>query len=206
MEANMMTIKKKQCLLCVLVLIVMCLWLRPDIVRAADDSPHGLTPADDMVFMPKLAGLRNKTFKNHYGQAKHLTEAIVLRKSEITAGQAQVPPGGLFYISEIGGYAEPFTRDPFLLLGEHTYLVDLTSGKRAFHGFTVKRGEKEPIADTGYRMWFDYSTDHYEKPYAELALISPSGGWPLEFPIASVFPKRGNAICCPRGGIRSSAV
>ena len=157
--------------------------------NAAED-PHGLEPADDMTFLPHLAGFRNKTYKNHYGQKKQLSEAIVLRKSEITDGQATVPAGGLFYISETSGDAEPFMRDPFLILGEHAYLVDLTSGKRNIKGLKVKRGKKVLVEDTGYRMWFDYATDHYEKPYAELALISPSGGWPLEFPIASVFPGR----------------
>ena len=175
--------------LTVILLLVVGLLVFPLPLRAAED-PHGLEPAEDMVFFPKLAGLRNKTFKNQHGNSKHLSEAIVLRKSEIADAKAQVPAGGLFYISEIGGHAEPFARDPFLVLGEHTYLVDLTSGKHVIDGLSVKTRQKVPVGNTGYRMWFDYSTDHYEKPYAELALISPSGGWPLEFPIATVFPGR----------------
>ena len=175
--------------LTLLLLLVVGLLVLPMPGWAVED-PHGLEPAEDMVFFPKLAGLRNKIYKNHHGRSKHLSEAIVLRQSEIAESSAQVPPGGLFYISEISGYAEPFARDPFLILGEHTYLVDLTSGKHVVNGLSVKKGQKVPITDTGYRMWFDYSTDHYEKPYAELALISPSGGWPLEFPIATVFPGR----------------
>jgi len=156
----------------------------------ASRSPHGLEPADDMTFIPHLAGLRNKTYKNQYGRQRNLSEAVVLRRSEIADSRAVVPPGGLFYISETGGDAAPFMRDPFLILGEHAYLVDLTPGKRVVKGLKVKKREKVPVEDTGYRMWFDYSTDHYEKPYAELALISPSGGWPLEFPIASEFHPR----------------
>ena len=156
----------------------------------AAESPHGLAPASNMTFMPHLPGLRNKTYRNHFGKSKNLSEAIVLRQSTIKDGHATVPAAGLFYISETSGDAQPFHRDPFLVLGEHTYLVDLMPTKRAIQDFTVKRGEKRFVADTGYRMWFDYATDHYEKPYAELALISPSGGWPLEFPIATVFPGR----------------
>lgn len=171
------------------ILMVLCTWGIP-LPSMATVNPHGLEPAADMVFMPKLAGLRSKNYKNHYGQSRHLTEAIVLRQSKIAEGKATIPAGGLFYISEIGGDAAPFMRDPFLVLGEHAYLVDLTSGKQSFSGLKVNKKEKIPIGDTGYRMWFDYSTDHYEKPYAELALISPSGGWPLEFPIATVFPER----------------
>jgi hypothetical protein len=179
---------KKVCLF-LLCLMLLGAW-SPSALLLADEDPHGLPPADDMVFMPKLSGLRNKTFHNHYGQAKHLSEAVVLRRSKVEAGQAQVPPGGLFYLSEVGGDAEPFMRDPFLVLGEHAYLVDLVSGKHVVGGLTVKQGDKVPVGDTRYRMWFDYATDHYQKPYAEMALIAPSGGWPLEFPIASVFPGR----------------
>jgi len=156
----------------------------------AEDDPHGLTPAENMVFMPKLAGLKNKQYRNQSGRKKHLSEAIVLRKSSVSEGKATVPPGGLFYLSETEGHAEPLVRDPFLILGEHAYLVDLTTMRRTVNGLKVDKREKAPVEDSGYRMWFDYATDHYEKPYGELALISPSGGWPLEFPISSEFPGR----------------
>ena len=161
----------------------------PSVGMAAND-PHGLSPAADMTFLPHLAGLRNKVFKNQYGQKKHLSEAIIMRGSEIKDGKATVQPGGLFYLSETSHDARPFMRDPFLVLGEHAYLVDLNSTKRVFKDFALKKGDRKPLGDTGYRLWFDYSTDHYEKPYAELAVMSPSGGWPLEFPISTVFPGR----------------
>ena len=82
----------------------------------------------------------------------------------------------MFYISETSGEAQPFHRDPFLLLGEHCYLVDLDTDKRVVTDFAVAKGGREPVGDTGYRVWFDYATDHYEKPYGEFALIAPSGG------------------------------
>ncbi|GEM_PF-452970 len=161
----------------------------PTVGLAAAD-PHGLSPSADMTFLPHLAGLRNKVFKNQLGQKKHLSEAIVMRGSVIKDGKATVRPGGLFYISETSHDARPLMRDPFLVLGEHTYLVDLNVTKKVFRDFKLKKGERKPLADTGYRLWFDYSTDHFDVPYAEFALISPSGGWPLEFPIASKFAKR----------------
>lgn len=170
-------------------IFVLAISLEAHALAGATD-PHGLGPAEDMVFIPHLPGLRNKTFKNQYGRKKHLTEAVVLRSSEIREGKADVPAGGLFYVSETSQHAEPLMRDPFLVLGEHTYLVDLSTDKQVINGLSVKKGQKVLVGDTGYRMWFDYSTDHYEKPYAELALISPSGGWPLEFPIATEFPGR----------------
>lgn len=157
---------------------------------ASQADPHGLAPAADMAFMPHLPGLRNKTYHNQYGQAKRLSEAVALRGSSIAEGQATVPAGGLFYISETSEDARPFLRDPFLVLGEHAYLVDLRGGQRVLENVKLKKGQRVPLGDTGYRLWFDYSTDHFEKPYAEFALISPSGGWPLEFPIASEFPGR----------------
>ncbi|MDD4648558.1 MAG: hypothetical protein PHO79_00825 [Desulfoplanes sp.] len=153
-------------------------------------DPHGLSPANDMTFLPHLAGLRNKVFKNRDGQAKHLSEAIVLRQSEIKDGQATINPGGLFYISETSGDARPLMRDPFLLLGEQAYLVDLNTDKNVFKDISITKGERQELGKTGYRLWFDYSTDHYQKPYGEFAVISPSGGWPLEFPIASKFGDR----------------
>ena len=165
------------------------LFVLPGAGMAAND-PHGLSPASDMTFLPHLAGLRNKVFKNQYGQNKHLSEAVILRGSEIKDGKALVQPGGLLYLSETSHDARPFMRDPFLVLGEHAYLVDLNVTKREFKDVTIKKGERKPLGDTGYRLWFDYSTDHYEVPYGEFAVMSPSGGWPLEFPIASDFPKR----------------
>jgi len=169
--------------------LLIMLFLFVDPLKSEED-PHGLGPAEDMVFMPHLPGLRNKSYRNQSGQKKHLSEAIVLRQSRIENGQATIPSAGLFYISEIEGHAEPLVRDPFLILGEHAYLVDLVTSKRTVNSLRVDRGEKVAVEDSGYRMWFDYATDHYEKPYGELALISPSGGWPLEFPISSVFPGR----------------
>jgi hypothetical protein len=161
----------------------------PGVAPAAED-PHGLSPSADMTFLPHLAGLRNKVFKNQFGQKKSLSEAIVLRGSDIAEGVATVQPGGLFYISETSHDARPLMRDPFLVLGEHTYLVDLKTTKRVFRDVALNKGDRTLLGDTGYRLWFDYSTDHYEVPYAEFAVISPSGGFPLEFPIASDFPKR----------------
>ncbi|MBN2059551.1 MAG: hypothetical protein JW882_03955, partial [Deltaproteobacteria bacterium] len=181
----------------------LCFFVFATILIAADgyfslahalEDPHGLEPAEDMTFLPFLPGLRNKSYRNNLGQKKSLSEAVVLRGSDISEGRATVPAGGLFYISETSGDASPFRRDPFLVLGEHTYLVDLVSGRREVKDFKVKGGRKAPVKDTGYRMWYDYATDHFEKPYAELALISPSGGWPLEFPIASVFADREEAL------------
>lgn len=156
----------------------------------AGTDPHGLAPAEDMVFLPKLKGLRNKTFKNQYGKKKSLSEAVVLRRSVIKDNQAKVPAGGLFYISETSHDAQPFKRDPFLVLGEHAYLVDLETSTHEIKGFKVKIRDKTQVNNTGYRLWFDYATDHYEKPYGELALIAPSGGWALEFPISTSFPGR----------------
>jgi hypothetical protein len=173
-----------------LLAITLALLFAIPLAGMAANDPHGLSPAADMTFLPHLAGLRNKVFKNQYGQKKHLSEAIILRGSEIKDGKATVQPGGLFYLSETSHDARPFMRDPFLLLGEHAYLVDLDYTMREFKDFALKKGDRKPLGDTGYRLWFDYSTDHYEKPYAELAVISPSGGWPLEFPISTVFPGR----------------
>ncbi|EFK11683.1 conserved hypothetical protein [delta proteobacterium NaphS2] len=157
---------------------------------AQAEDPHALDPAGDMTFFPSLPGLRNKVYKNQNGQKRHLSEAVVLRRSEIKDGRGTVPPGGLFYVSETDHDAAPFQGDPFLVLGEHAILVGLATDLQKVRDFSVKRGHKPMVGDTGYRLWFDYSTDHYERPYAELALIQPSGGWPLEFPIATRFAPR----------------
>ncbi len=159
----------------------------------AGEDLHGLTPAANMVFIPHLPGLRNKTYHDQYGNRKSLSEAVMLRGSRVQNGQATVPAGGLVYVSETAKDAQPFTRDPFLVLGEHAYLVDLDTRTTVVRDLKVKRGRKVPVGDTGYHLWFDYATDHYEKPYAEFALISPSGGWPLEFPVSTSFPSREEA-------------
>lgn len=176
-------------LLTTVAMTLLLAWPGPAAASAQED-PHGLSPAADMAFLPHLPGLRNKTYHNQYGQAKKLSEAVVLRGSSIADGQASVPAGGLFYISETSEDARPLLRDPFLVLGEHAYLVDLQGRQRVLEDVKLKKGQRVPLGQTGYRLWFDYSTDHFEKPYAEFALISPSGGWPLEFPIATEFPGR----------------
>lgn len=181
-----MNIRKITTLLTLLLVVSMG---APSITTAQDD-PHGLSPAADMTFMPHLAGLRNKTFKNLSGQSKALSEAIVLRGSEIKEGKASIAPGGLFYISETSDDARPFRRDPFLILGEHAYLVDLKGGTQEYTNISLNKGDRLLLGESNHRLWFDYVTDHYEVPYGEFALISPSGGWLLEFPVATDFPPR----------------
>ena len=155
----------------------------------AEVNPRGLQPADDMTFMPELGGLRNVVYKNQYGMERVLSECIVMRKSEIREGEARVPAGGLFYVSETKDEARPLMRDPFLLLGEHCYLVGLSTEKAVVRNLEVKKREKALLDQSGYRLWYDYATDHYEKPYGEFALITPSGAWPIEFPVSTSFPE-----------------
>ena len=158
-------------------------------LAAQSQRPHGLEPAEDMPYIADLGGVRHRAWRNQYGQVRNLSEAVYLRRSSINSGVASVPAGGLVYLSETQDEARPFMRDPFLLLGEHAYLVDLKSSVRTVRNFTIKKGEKALIDQDGNRIWFDYATDHYEKPYVQLALIAPSGGWPLEFPVSSEFPE-----------------
>ena len=109
-------------LLTTVAMTLLLAWPGPAAASAQED-PHGLSPAADMAFLPHLSGLRNKTYHNQYGQAKKLSEAVVLRGSSIADGQASVPAGGLFYISETSEDARPLLRDPFLVLGEHAYQI-----------------------------------------------------------------------------------
>ena len=151
------------------------------------ETPHGLQPAADMPYIPDLGGLRARTFKNQYGQVRHLAESVVVRQSKVEGGKAHVPAGGLFYISETKEDAAPFMRDPFFVLGEHAYLVDLKSHRNTVRDVKVAKWEKVLVDKAGYRLWFDFSTDHYDKPYIQLALIAPSGHWPLEFTVSDQF-------------------
>ena len=128
------------------------------------ETPHGLQPAADMPYIPDLGGLRTKTFKNQYGQVRHLAESVVVRQSKVEGGKAFIPAGGLYYISEAKEDAAPFMRDPFLVLGEHAYLVDLKSHRNVVRDVKVAKREKVLVDEAGYRLWFDFSTDHYDKP------------------------------------------
>ena len=53
----------------------------------------------------------------------------------------------------------------------------------------LKKRDKVLLDDKGYRLWFDYATDHYGKPYGEFAVMAPSGGWQSEMPVSSSFPE-----------------
>ena len=119
-----------------------CLGFSP---AGAAERPHGLEPADDMPYMPDLGGLRVKTFKNQYGQVRHLAEGVVMRHSAVADGKATVPAGGFYYISETQEDAAPFMRDPFLILGEHAYLVDLTTEQREVRNVSIERREKKLV-------------------------------------------------------------
>jgi hypothetical protein len=153
-----------------------------------EENPRGLAPVKKATYMPDLGGILNKTYHNQYGQKRDLSECIVLRGSKIQDGKAYVPAGGLFYSSETSYDARPLMREPFLILGEHTYLLRSSHKKVIKRNIEVNRGGKVLLDSSGYRLWFDYATDHYRKPYGEFALISPSGGWPHEWPVSTSFP------------------
>lgn len=155
---------------------------------AAEESPRGLPPADNATYIPQLGGLLNATMHNHYGQKKQLAECIVLRGSSIKDGKVQVPAGGLFYASSTSEDARPLMKDPFLILGEEAYLVGLKTSSATKTDVRVERGEKALIDPSGYRIWYEDSTDHYGKPYGEFPLLQPSGGWQIELPVSTSFP------------------
>jgi len=176
---------------CTLLLLLLALML-PE-YSAAAVGPHGLPPSDDATYMPKLGGLLNKTLRNHYGQEKELAECIVLRGSAVKGGKVSVPAGGFFYASSTSMDASPLRSDPFLILGETSYLLSLKTAQVTKTDFTLNKRDKAPLDENGYRLWFDYSTDHYGKPYAEFAVMAPSGGWQKEMPVSSSFPEPENA-------------
>jgi hypothetical protein len=147
------------------------------------ETPHGLPPSDDATYIPELAGLLNKNLRNHYGEKKDLAECIVLRGSSIKEGKVSVPAGGFFYASSTSLDARPLKSDPFIILGETSYLLSLKTGQVTKQDVTLKKRDKVLLDDKGYRLWFDYATDHYGKPYGEFAVMAPSGGWQLEMPV-----------------------
>jgi len=178
----------------VLVLIAFLLVLIPYVsIGVAQESkpinnPRGLDPWRDATYMPELGGVIKRTLRNQYGQKRDLAECVVLRRSHIKDGKAYVAAGGLYYASDTSHDARPFMRDPFLILGEHTYLLRLKTEKIVKRHIKVKVKDKALVDPSGYRIWYDFATDHYEKPYGEFAFIAPSGGWPHEWPISTSFP------------------
>ena len=98
-----------------------------------EENPRGMAPVRMLPICLISAGVLNKTYHNQYGQKRDLSECIVLRESKIKEGKAFVPAGGLFYSSETSDDARPFMREPFLILGEHTYLL------RSHHKKVIKR-------------------------------------------------------------------
>jgi hypothetical protein len=155
----------------------------------AEDNPRGLPPADNATYIPKLGGLLNETMHNQYGQKKDLAECVVLRGSSVKDGTISVPAGGLFYASSTTEDARPLMRDPFLILGEEAYLLSLKTSSETKTDVQVKWGEKNLIDPSGYRIWYENSTDHYGKPYGEFPLLQPSGAWQIELPVATSFSK-----------------
>jgi hypothetical protein len=153
------------------------------------ENPRGLPPAENATYIPQLGGLRNETMHNQYGQKKELAECVVLRGSSVKDGKVLAPAGGLFYASSTTGDARPLMRDPFLILGEEAYLLGLQTSLETKTDVTVGRGEKTLIDPSGYRIWYENSTDHYGKPYGEFPLLQPSGGWQIELPVSTSFPK-----------------
>jgi hypothetical protein len=154
----------------------------------AEDNPRGLPPQESATYIPKLNGLLNETHRNQYGQKRDLAECVVLRQSSVSEGKVRVPAGGLYYASSTSVDARPLMRDPMLLLGELAYLVRASYATVIHNDVKVKSGGKALLDEAGYRLWFEYATDHYGKPYGEYTLIAPSGGWPMEWPLSTSFP------------------
>jgi hypothetical protein len=154
----------------------------------AEDNPRGLPPEETATYIPQLGGLLNETHHNQYGQKQDLAECVVLRQSSVREGKVHVPAGGLFYSSGTSVDARPLMRDPMLLLGELAYLVRASFATVIHNDVEVKSGGKALLDEAGYRLWFEYTTDHYGKPYGEFTLITPSGGWPMEWPLSTSFP------------------
>lgn len=178
---------KKQGIL-VFLLGMLSLLIIPALASAGENT-RGLPPADNATYIPQLGGLLNKTMLNQYGQKKDLAECVVLRSSSVKDGRVHVPAGGLFYASSTTEDARPLMRDPFLILGEEAYLLSLKTSSVTKTDVKVARGEKALVDPSGYRIWYEYGTDHYGKPYGEFPLIPPSGGWQIELPISTSFPK-----------------
>ena len=179
------------CLFSFLLVLFLALLLPGD--STGTESPHGLPPADDATYIPQLGGLLNKKLRNHYGQEKELAECIVLRGSNVKDGKVSVPAGGFFYASSTSMDAKPLRSDPFLILGETSYLLSLKTSQVARKEVALNKRDKVLLDDRGYRLWFDYATDHYGKPYGEFAIMAPSGGWQLEMPVSSSFPEPSKA-------------
>jgi hypothetical protein len=169
------------------VAVLLILLIQP-LRSAAEENPRGLPPADNATYIPRLGGLLNETMHNQYGQKKDLAECVVLRGSSVKDGKINVPAGGLFYASSTSEDARPLMRDPFLILGEEAYLLSLKTSSAIKTDVKVERGGKALIDPSGYRIWYENSTDHYGKPYGEFPLLPPSGGWQIEQPISTNFP------------------
>ncbi|MEM3018302.1 MAG: hypothetical protein QXO25_05435, partial [Candidatus Bathyarchaeia archaeon] len=73
-------------------------------------------------------------------------------------------------------------------MGEEAYLLSLKTSSVVKRDVVVRKGEKALLDPAGYRIWYEYATDHYGKPYGEFVLIPPSGGWQIALPISSSFP------------------
>ena len=168
-------------------LTVVALFLLVASASAAEENGRGLPPSEDATYIPKLGGLLNKTLHNHYGQKKDLAECLVLRGSSVKEGKAFVPAGGLYYASSTSDDARPLMRDPFLILGEESYLLGLKTASAVKQDVVVKKGGKKLLDPSGFRIWYEYGTDHYGKPYGEFPLVPPSGGWQIELPISTSF-------------------
>jgi len=182
--ANMM---KRRCF-SIILKVIFLLMMVPSLSQG-EENPRGLPPTEDATYIPKLGGLLNKTLHNHYGQKKDLAECVVLRGSKVKEGKAYVPAGGLFYASSTSDDARPLMRDPFLILGEEAYLLGLKTATAAKTDVTVEKGGKALLDPSGYRLWYEYGTDHYGKPYGEFVMLAPSGGWQIELPASTSFPE-----------------
>ncbi|MEW5804678.1 MAG: hypothetical protein AB1847_21520, partial [bacterium] len=154
---------------------------------ANEETVRGLPPSEDATYIPELKGLMNKKLHNHFGEESLLQECVVLRGSSVKEGKVTIPPGGLFYASSTSGSARPLVGDPLLVLGEEAYVLRLSMGRVVKTDVSVNVKDKTLLDPSGYRIWYEYATDHYGKPYGEFVFVSPSGGWPVEMPISTSF-------------------
>ena len=94
------------------------------------ERPHGLPPADDATYIPQLAGLLNKNSDGTTtGRRKNWPSVSFSGAARVKEGKVSVPAGGFFYASSTSLDAKPLRSDPFLILGETSYLLSLKTAR-----------------------------------------------------------------------------
>jgi hypothetical protein len=184
-------------------------------------SAKWMAPDPTCAFVPKMKGLKRRSFENRMGQNPVSAEAVVIRASYVDYRKKQIviPPGGLYYTSRNGRNIRPLSGEAFFILGKKANLLSTQSYLVVRKNFRIDLWKEQPMGDGNLFFWQDVPLGDGSKalrymdspllwgrPVAELRIVKYSGNpWGSHIIVAQGFHGYSSALQQPGAASEASA-